>query len=324
MARHLFFLAILGLICAPALAQEADEPDTVEARHNEAQAAYQVALADYEAARTAYIESLRPIRMPVAVATPVAVPVPVAEDVDERLGFSVDYWNDGGCNIAGKALSASYDREAASYEAHAIVRTAPSGGDCERNATSFSIGLERRHEIGGGWSAVAKFLADRRSTSAPYALVDASGAVMTRPDGMPSDPVTLPAGAAETIGGYLGISTPVVQGFRATIAGNVVPVEWANEADSFAAHVAVSYDFRSTLDLDAHADIGRDWYGGARASWRPSVTSRIGTEISAGYSWGLNSVDGGEPTEQRFAGLPVVIQGAPRDDAWTLGIGITF
>ena len=322
--KRLIILALLGLLFGAVAPAQESEPDTVQERHNEATEAYEVALADYESATAAYIESLKPLEVPVAVATPVAVPVQVAEDIEERMGFGLTYWNDGGCRTAGKALTGSYDREAPEYDIHGSVRTGPSGGDCERNATAFTVSIERRYAIGGGWSAVGKFLADRRSTSAPYAIVDSSGVVLSRPDGMASDPVTLPAGAATTPGGYLGISSPVWAGLRITIAGNVVPVEWADHDESLAGHVAISYDVGDTFDLDAHADIGRDHYGGARASWRPSVASRIGTEFTVGYSFGLNAVDGGEPARQTFAGLPVSIQGAPRDDAWTLGIGITF
>ena len=148
--------------------------------------------------------------------------------------------------------------------------------------------------------------------------------VLTRPDGAPSDPVTLPAGTATTVGGYLGISTPDWHGFRFTAAGNVVPVEWAAHDSGFAAHFAGAFDFGAGFDLDAWIDVGADSYGAARASWRPTVAGRIGAEISAGYRWGLGAVDGGEPAMQTFAGLPVMITGPPRDDAWTFGIGITF
>ena len=330
--RLIITLALMGLLAfggsafAQAPQEETEtETGTIEARKAALDAAYEARLAEWKIATAEYIAAIRPQKTYIPLVETVEVSVAVAEDVEERLGFAMSYWNNGGCNVAGKALTGTYDREASSYDAHAMVRTAPSGGDCERQSTSFSVGLERRYEVGGsGWSAMAKFAADRRSTSAPYALVDAAGDVLTRPDGGPSDPVTLPAGAADTIGGYLGISSPLWRGVRITLAGNVVPVEWADEADGLAGHIAVSYDFGDVFDFDAHADVGRDWYGGARASWRPSMASRIGTEFSAGYSWGLNSVDGGEPDMQTFAGLPVVIQGAPRDDAWTLGLGITF
>ena len=311
--------------------QEAGSPDSIEARAAAARAEHQAALDKWEAARHSSVAEWEEWEAAMAAYPPAPAPVmatpetPAPDSVfSERMGFALTYWNDGGCRVAGKALTGTYDREADKYNAHAMVRTGPSGGDCERNATSFSVGLERRYEVARGWSAVAKFSADRRSTSAPYALVDAAGNVLTRPDGAASDPVTLPAGAADTIGGYLGISSPLFSGLRITVAGNVVPIEWADEADSFAVHFAIAYDFAENFDFDVWTDVGRDWYGGARASWRPSVASRIGTEISAGYDWGLNSVDGGEPSHQTFAGLPVVIQGAPRDDSWTLGVGITF
>ena len=316
-----FTLALVALFFAGvAPAQETD----VERRKADVDTAYSAAIADYNATTAAYIAALEPRYVPVAV--PVAVPViqaAPAPEVEERMTFSLGYLDDGGCNVSAKTLVGSYAREADESDVFAQVRTGPSGGDCERNATSFGLSVERRYAIADGWDAVAKFQADRRSTSAPYAIVDADGMVVARPDGAPSDPVTLPAGAADTIGGILGISR-AFGGLRVVIAGNVVPVTWAAHDDSFAAHFAIAWDVGNTFDFRAHADVGRDWYGATRASWRPPTSGRFGVEISSGFAWGLNAVDGGEPAMQTFAGLPVALQGAPRDTALTADVGITF
>ena len=325
-------LALLGIFTlgAPALAQPRE---TVQARLAEALSEHEAAHAEHEADREAWLSAMAAYPPAIALepahpSEPVAAmsaagPSTPAPIVEERLGFGITYLDDGGCNVASKSLTGSYARETGDYDVSARVRTAPSGGDCERNATSFALAVERRWKVGGSWSAVAKFAADRRSTSAPYAIVDAHGDVLTRADGAPSDPVTLPAGAADTIGGVLGVTTEW-SGVRLTVGGNIVPVDWAREPDSIAGHVAVSWDYGSTVDVGAWADIGRDWYGAARASWRPAVATGIGVEISAGYDWGLRAVDDGAPFAQTFAGLPVHKQGPARDHATTLGIGITF
>lgn len=324
--RRLIILALFGALAlgGTALAQE---PDSIEARAEAARAEHGAALAAWEAEWVSYIEALRAEESEAPAPAPERPPAPVVQapdPIEERLGFAIGYTDDGGCRIPAKTLSGSYAREADNHTAHAVVRTAPSGGDCERAATSFGLSIERRYEIGGGFQAVAKFGADRRSTAAGYALVGADGEVLARPDGAPSDPVVLPSGSADTIGGYLGISRALGGGVRATLAGNVVPVDWSAEEDSFAAHIAIAWDYGDTFDLAASADVGRDWYGAARASWRPITPGRIGIEISADFGWGLNSVDSGAPAEQTFAGLPVVLQGAPRDTATNVAVGITF
>ena len=321
-------LALASLLILPGLSA-AQEPDTVQERLASALAAHETAHEIHESDREAWLEAMAewppapaPAPAPEPAPEPEAAPAAPAPSLEERLGFAVGYVNDGGCSIPSKTLTGRYTREADSHGIYAEVRTAPSGGDCERSATSFNLTVERRYALAFGWEAVAKFQADRRSTSAPYALVDGTGEVIARPDGAPSDPVTLPAGTADVVGGYLGI-TRAVDAFRFTIAGNVVPVSWM-EGESLAAHLAIAWDHGDSFDVSASADIGRDWLGFARASWRPPVSSRIGVELSGGFAWGLNSIDGGEPAEQTFAGLPVIIQGAPRDTAITADIGITF
>ena len=327
---RLLTLALLGILTlgSVALAQERRPVDTVQARLADALAEHEAAHVEHEADREAWLAAMAsypPAPEPEPEPAPAAAPVAAAApEIEERMGFGFAYFDDGGCAVAGKSLTGTYAREAASHDVRALVRTAPSGGNCEVNATSFSLAVERRYEIAAGWSAVAKFGADRRSTSAPYAIVDGAGNVLTRPDGAPSDPVTLPAGAADTIGGYLGFTSPDWSGVRITLAGGVVPVDWASEEDSIAAHFAISYDYGNSFDLDAWADIGRDWYGAARASWRPTVAGRSGVEISAGFDWGLTAVDDGAPIEQTFAGLPVHKQGPARDHATSVGVAITF
>ena len=327
--RRLITLALAGLFLAgAALAQETE----VERRKADLDTAYAAAVRDYNEATAAYVAALEPRFVPVAV--PVAVPVvqaSAAPEHEERMGFAWTHLNDGGCDVAANTLTGSYTREAAVYDVYGMVRTGPSGGDCRRNASAFTIAVERRYAIGGGFSAVAKFGADRRSTAAAYALVDSAGEVLARPDGMASDPVTLPAGSMETVGGYLGVTTPEFAGLRLTGAFNVVPVDWVKDGmveSGYAGHVAAAYEVGSGFDLSAQADFAladfAHWYGGTRASWRPNVPGRLGLEVSADYSFGLTAVDGGEPMEQTFAGLPVVLQGAPRDTAFSVSIGVAF
>ena len=324
---RLLTLALLGILTLGSLSF-GQEPDTVQARLAEVLAEHEAAHDAHEADREAWLAAmaeypLAPAAVPAAAPAPAVAAAP-APEIEERMGFGLAYLNDGGCAVAGKSLRGSYSREAAESDIYAQVRTAPSGGNCEVNATSFSLAVERRYEIASGWSAMAKFGADRRSTSAPYAIVDGDGMVLTRADGAPSDPVTLPAGAADTIGAYLGVASPDFSGFRLTVAGNVVPVDWAAEDDGLVAHLAVSYDVGDGFDLDAWVDVGRDHYGAARASWRPSVAGKIGLEITAGYDWGLTAVDDGAAFRQTFAGLAAHKQGPARDHATHVAVGISF
>ena len=323
-------LALMGVMTLAPVAGAQEPAETVEERAAIARAEHADALADWEDRWYSYLDALRAAASKVRPPAPAPEPEPAApvaaapaDPVEERLGFRWDYLDDGGCPVASNAVSGTYDRESEVYDVHAMVRTQPSGGDCRVQATAYTVQVERRYAIRGGWEAVAKFGADRRSVAAPYAIVDSAGRILARPDGGPSDPVTLPAGSAETLGGYLGVSRTFGD-LRATAAVNVVPVDWSTEPDSIAAHIAASYDLGDFLDVDASADIGRDWYGSARASWRRSVAGRIGVEVSGGYAWGLTSVDAGVPVSQTFAALPVTLQGPARDTSFFAGVGVTI
>lgn len=314
-------LALTGLLtfAVPALAQEAETESPEQRYYNEAHAEHAEAVAEWRAATDAYIAALTPTELPVAVATPVAVPVPVPEEAAERFGFGIDYANDGSCTTNPLIATGSYDRESASVDIHGSVRVAPSGGDCTRHATSYAFMAERRFGLAAGWEVVGKIGADGRSLHAVFDVLDAP----LRPDGA-YQATSLPVGFVRTETLALGVSTPKWYGARITAAYNAPPTDWAKTDPSPTAHFAVDYDFGDRFDLHADVDI-RDaerHYGNARASYRPSIAAGLGTEITAGFAWGLDQLAGVGSPANPFG----YVLGEPdvRSWAYTVGIGITF
>jgi len=257
------------------------------------------------------------------------VEVPVDDATEDRLSVSYAYVDAGDCPEPGHTVVSEYLRSSPDTDFHARVRTAPSGGDCRVDGLSFAVGGERRFPV-AGWYAVAKFGASRQSTAAPYAIVDAQGDVLTRPDGGPSDPVVLPAGAAETILGSLGFGRDL--GFAAVEAAvNFVPTDWADGTAGRTIHFGASSGFDVTVPLpggpglevavDAHfsVDVGNDAFG----EFAVSATTGI-LRAAVRHSFGLDVLDAGVPATQTFAGLPAVALGAPQAHSTSVEVGASW
>ena len=247
---------------------------------------------------------------------------------NDRISLSYQRIDDGSCgDVVGNILSATYSHQSDGFDVRGSVRSAPSGGDCREDGLSYSIDVERRFLLGeSGFSGLAKFLADERSTTAPYALVDAMGKVLLRPDGQASNPLILPAGRAQTIGAILGLSKTHA-GASFDIGFNVVPVDWADGSSGRTFHGAIDYtsDFGSgTLGFGIGVDIGNDTFGETYVEYRFSLAGGLGAELRFGHAFGLNALDAGVPPTATFAGLPAVVSGAPQDTATTFAFGLSL
>ena len=330
--KRLTILALVGLLLigAPGLAQEPAEADSVQARLAEALAAHEAAHATHETDREAWLSAMSaypPEPEPELETAP--APVAATSPIEERFGFHGGVHRDGSCGADPIVVtSGSYDRAGENYGIHAAIRTAPSGGDCRKDSTSFALATERRYALGGGWDVVGKFAAGRRSVFEPYELLAGDGAVALRPDGNPADIRPFPVGAPTNVGLYLGVSR-AWEGFRATGAVNAAPVTFAETGDSRTGHVAVSWDVRDNFDVAASVDIADvwnhddRWFGSARASWRPGVANDVGSEIFARYEWGLTALAGAGPATIALG--PQIYQAAGASGtSLQVGIGITF
>ena len=243
-----------------------------------------------------------------------------AADPEEHLSFAYRYADDGGCAEAGHSIAGGYRRESEPLGIFAHVRSAPSGGDCTTASLSYTVDVERRFPLGEtAWSGIAKFAADKRSTSAAYALTDGDR-VIPRADGMPLFATFLPAGAAETVGGMLGAAVDVGR-WQFDIAGNVVPVDWADGSKGRTLHFAVSGDVVG-LDVNASVDIGHDVFGDARIAWAKPLFGAFDVQVALGYQFGLNAIDDGAPAVQFVQGAKFLKAGAPQDGAVYFDVGL--
>ena len=164
-----------------------------------------------------------------------------AGQTTEQLYGSFSYVDDGGCDTVIPTMELGYSRSSENLRVGASVRTAASGGNCEVESVSYNLEVSKDFPLGWkGCGANAKFVADKRSASAPYAL--ASGTVdpvviksiKTRDDGKPEHVTRFPAGAAETVVAAIGVSCDM--GFANVEVGyNLVPVDWAVDPEKCAA-----------------------------------------------------------------------------------------
>ena len=260
------------------------------------------------------------------------VEVEVPPAMAEQIVVSWSRVDDGSCPEVGNAVSGSYTVSSDHMTVDANLRVAPSGGDCRVDGISYNATVARFVPV-GDWEGFVQFQASRHSTSAPYALVDAAGNVMTRPDGGPSDPVVLPAGAAEDLGFVVGGARDITESFNVRVGLNLVPVDWAGGVeDSRTLHagftmtalpfdVPVVSDNIDSFRFEASADFGEDVFGSASVS-----VTKGWVNATYRYNFGLDAVDAGVPERQTFAGLPVVVQGAPQgtSSAFEVGVVVPF
>lgn len=244
----------------------------------------------------------------------------------DSVALSYGYVDDGGCPKAGHTVQATYTHASEGMDVYASVRSAPSGGDCTVDGLSYNLEAERRFAVTDTISGLVKFQAEEHSTSAPYAIVDENGRVITRGDGQAASPVTLPAGKAQTIAGILGASFSVGV-LNIDLGYNLVPIDWADGSSGRTAHVAASAGFDlpvGRLGLMASLDKGNGSFGETRATLDVPIKSGFSMAVSVSRIFGLNEIDGGEPATQEFAGLPAVLAGAPQDTATFFSVGLSY
>lgn len=289
------------------------------------------------------------ITQPVLVAEAEIVEVEVEPEGDREVTVSYRFEDLGDCPDPGHIVGAHLRGKVGGaypldYNAH--VRTAPSGGDCRIDSLSYNLTIDQHVGTIGDFDLQASFGADKRSTSAAYAITDGMGKVLARPDGGPSDPVTLPAGAAETVTGALSlcrgwddaVEADEDAGVEAQDASwttqlcfgsNVVPTDWANGESTRTARFTASFGlpdvdvpfldnpvstfFDATLDVGEHGE-----YGDAQLRFTSGILA-----LTVRQAFGLDQVDAGVPATQTFAGLPAVVQGAPTGSTLTVALGGT-
>lgn len=237
---------------------------------------------------------------------------------DESLTVYLSHVDDGGCSDAAVVAEAEYSRTGGPLEATASVRTAPSGGDCRRDATAYRFDVERAFALGGsGWDAIAKFVAAEHAVAAPYGLVDEAGALIARADGGPLFATLLPAGTAQTVIAAIGVSrsTPIGE---IDFALNLVPVDWAVHEDGRTLHLGWTQR-AGAFAFGLGVDVGEETFGDFRVTW-----SRGNAQCKFEHAWGLGTIDAGVPAVQTVAGAPFALQGDPRDWRRSIGCGLSF
>lgn len=288
------------------------------------------------------------ITQPVLVAEAEQVIVEVPPTGSRELTVSYRYEDLGDCPDPGHIMSAqlrgAFESLGLDYSAH--VRTAPSGGDCRVDSLSYNLTIDQHVGQIGQFDVQASFGADKRSINAPYAITDGMGNTLARADGHPSDPVTLPAGAAETVTGALSMchgwdnaveadedagveASGATWGAELCLGGNVVPTDWIDGESSRTARVTASLQL-PTVDVpmlanpvatafDLTVDAGSEGhYGDAQLRFTSGILS-----LTVRQAFGLDEVDAGVPAMQTFAGLPAALQGAPTGSTLTVALGGT-
>lgn len=341
MRPHFRFPAVLALCVIGQLAfaqsthQEHIHGDDLEERLDARDARLEGAIMGVKAGLAEVRNEIRQI------GTPGAAPVvePRIEyrvrlpEIDEVLTFSYSFVDDGSCSDATHALSGEYRGNVKPYGLNvgAYARIAPTGGNCLRDGITYRMSVDKDFAIGDGrLSATARFLADSRSTSGMYALMDEAGmAVLLREDGNALLTNSLPAGIVDTVIAALGFALAVGEDGRLTAGGNIVPVDWADGSRTQTAHIAYDFPlgsvFGGSLGISGSVDVGNvsgddaSAFGVSSLRWRRNDFS-----ASLRYAFGLNEIDGGEPAEQEIQGAAWALQGSPLDDSLTFEIGLSF
>ena len=248
-------------------------------------------------------------------------PAALAQEQSVFAAFSL--LDDGSCERSLPALELGFSRSDDDQDIDAQVYTRPSGGDCREDNTGFDFSAEQRFPFAGGLGGLIKFEARQNSLSASYAITDADGNLLTRPDGGASDPVRLPAGTSRHLAGILGVS--MTRGCaNADIGGNFAPVDFADGSSSLTLHVAVNCAIDAlggVFEAGFSADSGEGGnFGSAEIGWRREIGNDWSVGLVYDYDWGLNELALEAALYSTFAGLPAVNQGAPQGNAGYLSL----
>ena len=248
----------------------------------------------------------------------------------ERIGIGYSLADDGGCPETMQSLTFEYDYKSdGAMDAHGMVRSAPSGGDCTQPSLSYNVGMARYFPM-GALDVVVEFGADHQSAQANYDLLHEDGTVQLRSDGNALMTVPLPAGAVTTIVGSVGLSRDFGP-IRVNGGYNFAPADWAIGGmvlQGRTARFGADFDWRG-LYADAEIDVGRvegqyPHFGGFQGGYRWSMGDRSDISIGVVHRWGLNALDNGAPELQSYRGPMFRRAGAPRDHATFLNITIGY
>ena len=235
-------------------------------------------------------------------------------NAQERVGVGYGLVSDGNCAVGQHTLVATYDRPGDTLAARGQVRSEPAGGDCRQAALSYDVFVARYFQApGAGVDLVIEFGAAEQNAAAPYALIDANGNILLRPDGNALFSPNLPAGAAQTIIGSLGVSKKLGD-TRLGVGANLVPIDWATGRSSRTVHITGEWS-RGGFLADGSFDIGSDSFGEARGGYRHDVDEHFDVGVGLTFRWGIAAIDNGAPLHQTIAGTRFVRAGPPRDTA---------
>lgn len=268
--------------------------------------------------------TLYPIAIGLFAAALFSIPPALGQETSVFASFSL--LDDGSCQRSLPFLELGFSRSDADQDIDAQVNTRPSGGNCEEDATGFDFAAEQRFPFAGGLAGLVKFEARQNSLAAPYAITGADGAVLTRADGGPSDPVSLPAGVSRHLAGIGGVS--FTRGCaNADIGGNVAPVDFADGSSSPTLHLALNCAVEGVFGGAFEAGFSTDWgeggnFGSAEVSWSREMGRHWSVGLVYDYDWGLDALASEAPMHAAFAGLPAVNLGAPRGHAGYLSLRI--
>ena len=233
----------------------------------------------------------------------------------ERIGIGYSMVDDGGCPEIGHILVAEYDlRKSGVLDARGMARTAPSSGDCRQDTLNYDVSIARYFSA-GAVDILVEFGANEQAAAAPYALT-LDGVVIPRPDGQPLNVQTLPAGAATTVVGVIGLSRAVGP-LRLSGGYNFVPLDWAVAGAverGRSVQLGAGWD-RGGFSANLSVNVGRSHFGGASAAYRFALDSRFDLGLGLQHRWGINAVDNGAPDEQIIEQAVFRRVGGPRNHA---------
>lgn len=230
----------------------------------------------------------------------------------ERVGIGYGLVDDGNCPVGQHTLLAEYERPGDTLAVRGKVRSEPAGGDCRQAALSYDVFVARYFPV-GGVDAVVEFGANEQNAAAPYALLDPAGQVLLRADGGALFSPNLPAGAARTIIGALGVSKKLGD-TRLGVLANLVPIDWASGRSSRTAHFTAEWA-RAGFLANGSVDVGSSTFGEAFGGYRHEVEGSFDIGFGVTYRWGIAAIDNGAPMYQSIAGTRFIRAGPPRDTA---------
>ena len=146
-------------------------------------------------------------------------------------------------------------------------------------------------------------------------------------DGKPLNVQLLPAGAATTVVGAIGLSRDVGP-LRVSGGYNFVPVDWAVAGAvrrGRSLQLGAGWDRGGDgFSADMTVNVGRSHFGGAAAHYRFALDSRLDLGLSVSHRWGINAVDNGAPDEQIVEQAVFRRIGAPRNHTTFASVTLGF